>query len=291
MELMQNTRSLSHPTNVLSTRVASVRLKVFVEETFAVGAFICRGLNASLLFPMLNFLVLCAISHILFEISQLRIPYHLSMSGLEVIGGISAIITLLDASIKFYDSTRNNMKLPETFESVRRQLPVILHVLQTCANDLGPSKDSIPSDVCDALENILDSCCEKARKLREIFEMVIPGEKDTREKRYTKVIRRLGKNNKVEEIMAALTQDVQLLVNNHAVNSSTLEQNGKLEDILKEMKSIKSSALEEDCMALAFHSGGGAQTNNVQSGSGQQINNNANVGTQNFHSGKEQPSS
>jgi hypothetical protein len=114
------------------------------------------------------------------------------------------------------------------------------------------------SDVCDALENILDSYSEKARKLREIFEMVIPGEKDTWEKRYAKVIRRLGKGNKVEELMTTLTQDVQLIVNDHAVKSATLRQNNELEDILKEMKSVKISTPDEEYTALAFNSGRGA---------------------------------
>jgi hypothetical protein len=212
------------------------------------------------------------------------------MSGLEVIGGISAIITLLDASIKVYDSARNGMKLPETFESVQRRLPVILHILQACENNLESGKVSTSSDVYEALENILDSCSENARKLREIFEMVIPGERDTWEKRYAKVIRRLGKGNKVEELMVSLTQDVQLVVNHHAVNSATPEQNVELDHILKEMKSVRSSTSEGEHTALAFHSGGGAQTNNVNSGNGQQINNNSHVGTQNFHSGKTQPS-
>ena len=123
--------------------------------------------------------------------------------------------------------------------------------------------------------------------MREIFEKVIPGEKDTWEKRYAKVIRRLGKGNKVEELMATLTQDVQLIVNNNAVKSATREQNVELEDILKEMKSIQSSAAEEEPPALAFHSDGGAQTNNINSGSGQQINNNAHVGSQHIYSGEE----
>ncbi|KAJ5611988.1 TPR repeat protein [Penicillium lagena] len=206
------------------------------------------------------------------------------MSGLEVIGGISAIVALLDTSIQVYDSARNDIKLSKTFESVRRRLPVILHILQACENDLKPGSDSMPSDIYDALEKVLDSCNEKARKLREIFEMVIPGEKDTWEKRYAKVIRRLGKGSKVEELMAMLTQDVQLLVNNHAVNSATAEDNAKLKNILKEMESVTSSTTEEEHSALTFHSGGGAQTNNVNSGSGQQINNNAHVGTQHFQS-------
>ncbi|KAJ5183227.1 TPR repeat protein [Penicillium capsulatum] len=206
------------------------------------------------------------------------------MSGLEVIGSISAIITILDASIKIYDNTRNDMKLPEVFESVRRQLPVILQILQTCENNLEPSKDSMPLDVCEALEKILDACDEKARKLREIFEMVIPGEKDTWEKRYAKVIRRFGKGNKVEELMTTLTQDVQLIVNHHAVNSATLDQNSALKNILQEMQSVQSSTTAEEHSALTFHSAGGAQTNNVNSGGGQQINNNAHVGTQYFQS-------
>lgn len=211
------------------------------------------------------------------------------MSGLEVIGGISAVITLLDATIKVYDSARKDMKLSETFEVVRRRLPVILHILQTCKSDLEPRKESMPSDVCESLEKILDACDAKTRKLREIFERVIPGEKDTWDKRYAKVIRGFGKGGKVEELMTALTEDVQLIVNNHAVKSTTPEQNAELEDILKEIKSVKPSIAEEDHRALMFHCGGGTQTNNVNSGSGQQVNNNAPVGTQNFHSGKEQP--
>lgn len=154
------------------------------------------------------------------------------MSGLEVIGGISAVISLLGASIKIYDSAQNDAKLSETFEVVRRRLPVILHILQKCKDDLEPGKYSMPSDVCVALERILDACDEKARKLREIFERVVPGEKDTREKRYAKVIRRLGKGNKVEELIASLTQDVQLIVNHNGVNSATPEHNAELKHIL-----------------------------------------------------------
>jgi hypothetical protein len=38
---------------------------------------------------------------------------------------------------------------------------------------------------------------------------------------------------------------------------------------------------------MTFSSGGGAQTNNVNTGSGQQVNNNAAVGTQNYYFGKD----
>lgn len=69
----------------------------------------------------------------------------------EVIGAISAVITLIDTSIQFYDSAQKDIKLSETFEVVRRRLPVIRQTLATCKNNLAPQEESIPGDVCDAL--------------------------------------------------------------------------------------------------------------------------------------------
>jgi len=208
------------------------------------------------------------------------------MSGLELIGGISAIIGIIDASIRIYDSARKDLKLSETFEAVRRRLPIILDTLQTCKNHLQPINATIPADVCEALEKILEACDENAGKLRQIFEKVLPGENDAWEKRYLKIVQRLGKGNKVEDLMASITIDVQLIVNNHGVKSAKPEQNAELENIIKEMKSVQPSVPEEESRAMTFKSGGGPQTNNVNHGSGQQINNNASVGTQNFNSGK-----
>jgi hypothetical protein len=145
----------------------------------------------------------------------------------------------------------------------------------------------MPEDVCEALEKILDACDANASNLRSIFEKIIPGESDTRQKRYLKVLRRLGKGNKVEELMRSIAEDVQLIVNHDAVRSADAQQNLELENIIKEMKEIDSSVPNEDNMGMTFNSGGGAQTNNLNTGNGQQINNNAPVTTQNFGPGKE----
>lgn len=210
------------------------------------------------------------------------------MSGLEVIGGISAVISLLDASIKIYDSACHDIKLPATFEVIRRRLPVLLHTLETCKRHLQLRKDAIPEVACEAIETTLDACDTKASNLRGIFEKILPGDSDTWEKRYLKVLRRLGKGNKVEELMGSMTEDVQLIVNHNAVQSADRQQIVELENILKEMKSVDSSVPDEESSTMAFSSGGGAQTNNVNTGNGQQINNNAHVGTQHFNSGKDQ---
>ncbi|KAB8256696.1 TPR-like protein [Aspergillus pseudonomiae] len=190
------------------------------------------------------------------------------MSGLDVIGSISAIISLLDTSIKIYDSARNDIKLSSTFEAVRRRLPVLLHTLETCKNHLELRKDTIPEDVCHALEKSLDACDAKASNLRGIFEKVIPGESDTREKRYLKILRRLGKGNKVEELIRSITEDVHLITNHDMVQSANPQQNLELDDILKEMNSVDSSAPDEENLGMTFMNGGGTQYNYVHRGHG-----------------------
>jgi hypothetical protein len=82
--------------------------------------------------------------------------------------------------------------------------------------------------------------------------------------------------------MVCITEDIQLVVNHHAVKSAGPEQMRALEEIIKEMRSVQSTLSEEEDRGLTFNSQGGAQTNNVNSGHGQQINNNAAVGTQNY---------
>ena len=109
-------------------------------------------------------------------------------------------------------------------------------------------------DVCEALEKILEACDEKAGKLRQIFEKVLPSDNDAWEKRYVKVVKRLGKGNKVEELMVLITEDVQLVVNHHAVKSARPEQMAELEKIIKEMKSARSSMLEEEGLDMTFNS-------------------------------------
>ena len=106
------------------------------------------------------------------------------MSGPEVIGGISAVIGIIDASIKIYNSARKDSKLSETFTTVCRQLPILLDTLWMCKDLLEPIIDSLPADVCTALEQILDACDDKAGKLQHIFKKDLPGEEDAWEKRY-----------------------------------------------------------------------------------------------------------
>lgn len=208
------------------------------------------------------------------------------MSVLVVMGAMSALISSIDASIKVFDSAQHDSKLPRTFEVVGRRLPVLLNTLETCKSHLDSKRDTIPEDVCKALEKNLEVCAAKASNLRGIFEKVLPGESDTRKRRYSKTLYRLGQGNKVEELMESIVEDVQLIVNHDIVQPSRLQQNSELEQVIEEMKSVKPSLPDDELPNMDFTSGGGVQMNNFNGGSGQQINNNASVGIQHFSSGK-----
>ena len=98
------------------------------------------------------------------------------MSGVEVIGAISAVIGIIDACVKIYDRAQIDVKLSQTFRVVARRLPLLADTLPTCKTPHEPPKSSIPSDVWKALEDTLESCEERARNLRTIFEEVITTE-------------------------------------------------------------------------------------------------------------------
>jgi hypothetical protein len=65
------------------------------------------------------------------------------------------------------------------------------------------------------------------------------------QERYTKVVRRLGKGNKMEELLKAITADVQQVVNNDAVRSAGPEQHQQLGKIIHELQSLDSSTSDE----------------------------------------------
>lgn len=91
------------------------------------------------------------------------------MSGLEVIGGISAIISFLDASKKLYDSVQRDTNLPKTFQTIGSRLPVIRHTLETCETTLKLKIDSLPENVYEELDNLVYACQAKAKNLEEIL--------------------------------------------------------------------------------------------------------------------------
>jgi len=86
-----------------------------------------------------------------------------------VIGGISAVIGITDASVKVWKGARKDLKLSETFETVANRLPVLRDTLQTCYEHLEPVQNTLPADTADSLSKTVNSCKSKAEKLHTVF--------------------------------------------------------------------------------------------------------------------------
>ena len=163
------------------------------------------------------------------------------MSGLEVLGGISAVIGIIDGSLKVWDRVHKDLKLGATFEIVDNRLPILRELLATCRTNFEPIANDIPADTARALLKSVKSCRSKADELKVIFEETIPSRGEQWYERYSKVARRLGKGNKVEELLKAIAEDTQNLVNYHAVKSASPSLYAKLEDFVNGMNSLKPS--------------------------------------------------
>ncbi|KAJ5652614.1 hypothetical protein N7507_010040 [Penicillium longicatenatum] len=170
---------------------------------------------------------------------------------------------ILDASKKLYDNVQRDINLPKTFQVVGYRLPVIRHTLETCEAKLKLNINSVPENVCEELDNLIYACQRKAKNLEGIFEKVIPGPSDTLHKRYSTALRRLGKGTEVEQLMKAITEDVQFVVSHHAVMSADQRQNTDLDEVIREIESLPSSA-------QIVNSGAGTQINCNNNGSGKQ---------------------
>lgn len=167
------------------------------------------------------------------------------MSGLEVVGGISAVIAIIDASIKVYQGAKSDAKLPETFRTIADRLPLLLSTLQTCHDQLYMTEASIPKDVTKSFLSITQRCKAQARSLRDIFEETIPGENAGRLERYKTSVKSLGKGKRVEELVLSISEDIRVVVDYQSVKSAQPELSESLEDLINEIKDMKPSIPEE----------------------------------------------
>ena len=99
-----------------------------------------------------------------------------------------------------------------------------------------------------------------------------------------KVASRLGKGNKVEELMESITKDVQLVVNHRAFQSAPTEQHQQLEQVLQEVQSLDSSIDDGETEGTNVTNWYGKQ--NVITGDGQQFIYETMSGTQHFSFGE-----
>ncbi|KAF7547354.1 hypothetical protein G7Z17_g7786 [Cylindrodendrum hubeiense] len=180
------------------------------------------------------------------------------MSGAEaglVIGLISGIISIVEATWKIYVDIKDTKCLPRTFHQTAETLPLVEDTLQTAKGYM--DEHDLPEESRKAMKHILEGCKSKVGKLQQIFEEISPQPEDSRFASYRKVACALGKGSRVETLMDGILKDVTTLVQNHGIKAVTKNEFEVLTKAIQDLKALPSSLMAEDSPAKVSHSGSG----------------------------------
>jgi hypothetical protein len=185
------------------------------------------------------------------------------MSGAEVIGLISGVISIIETAKMAYDAAADAKGQPEEFRQVAARLPLVIALLNS-------AKGGVPKLTAaeqEALETILQSCEDKAESLEKLFRRVVRKDDDKWYERYEKAVVAVTKGKKVESLMKEILKDVQVIVCDKLKEIATSDQVKELGEAIKEMKELPSSLQEETGSVNQKHSGRGDNIAHRGSGS------------------------
>lgn len=189
-----------------------------------------------------------------------------------VLGLISSILSIIDATRQVYDAVNDETGLPKNFRQTAARLPLVSSLLEDAE---GYVDGTVDVRAKDALAETLKNCKTRAENLHELFEKVLPVEGDSRIDRYAKAARSIGKGGRVETLMAGILGDLQLL---------TLEFPGVTNARRKE--NLTRAVQDVQNMEPSLDDGFQKSPMNVNSGSGTQ-NNNTGTGAQYVNTGNQ----
>jgi hypothetical protein len=198
------------------------------------------------------------------------------MSGAEaafVVGLISGVISIIEATKTVYDAAKDAKGQPEAFRRVAARLPLVIEILHSAEK----KTQTLDETAQEALEPILDSCKAKAENLKKIFQKVIRKDDDKWYDRYKKALGTLGKGDKVECLMEGILKDIQVLVCERLMGTATDAQVKEIEEAIKQMNEMPSSLPDEAGGVIQTHTGSG---HNISTSGG---NTNINSGTGEFY--------
>jgi N-terminal domain on NACHT_NTPase and P-loop NTPases len=183
------------------------------------------------------------------------------MSGAEaiaVLGLISSIIAIVDATKQIYDAAQNAKGLPSAFREVSDRLPIITNILSSANLDIR-NKDEAS---CLGVKPVIEACETKAKTLKELFQEAIPAGSAGNLQRYWKVVKAYGHGNEVENLMKAILEDVQLLACEHGMKTVTKDQQNEIAQAITDVSAVAPSVPEhvfQDPTLSAINSGSGTQ--------------------------------
>jgi hypothetical protein len=172
------------------------------------------------------------------------------MSGLEIVGGITAAITLVDTTLELRRRYIAASEVPQAFEEVMNRLPLVKQTLLQAKENAG-NGNITPEDAQAAMKAVT-SCREKTMKLEQIFIEVAPVEEGASVRaRWNQVRKTMKHSDKVEYLAKGIFQDLQTLAQRWSMDAVTRQD---LKDAMNRLESIEPSM--EDTSNSVYGSGG-----------------------------------
>ena len=200
------------------------------------------------------------------------------MSGVEVVGLISGIVSIVDAIVKIHGAIQNTSGLPSAFHNVALRLPLLRESLLAAQEGI---KDGADEGSYSALKRVLEGCEKKASSLERKFRAMRIEPNASKARRYIASIRALRMSGRVEELMDSILDDMQLLIGNYAIQAATRTQ---VQDLVMEMRETREDATASPggghfpsihnygTGLQSIHTGEGNQ--NINTGTGSQLSGN-----------------
>jgi hypothetical protein len=200
------------------------------------------------------------------------------MSGAEaslIIGLISGIVAIVDATKTVYDAVKDQHGLPDALREVAKRLPLVKDNLEKVKTFVESGR--MGDEAMEAAKHVLEHCNQRVADLETIFKKVSPLEGDSRMNRYFKAVKTLGKDGKVEKLMKGILEDLSILA-----TRSGMETKDDIENLSKALSEL--SVLPPSVPDHVFDE---TKTSykNTNSGSGTQHNYNPSGGENVFYSG------
>jgi predicted signal transduction protein with EAL and GGDEF domain len=145
---------------------------------------------------------------------------------------------IVDRAKAHHDVATDENGLPDNFDEASSRLQIIRSILKYIEAQV--QNLEVDEATCIAMMPIVVACEQKARKLEETFQKILPQTVKSRPDRYIGAAEALGSGPRVETLLKGMLEDIQLLASNHGIRGFT---NFQLQEIAEAIKEISESEL------------------------------------------------
>lgn len=157
-----------------------------------------------------------------------------------LLGLISNIITIIDATKQIYDATNEETGLPNNaFRQAGTRIPLVQDILQETLKYI--EKNDLDEWDCETLVEVLNVCAGKANSMMQLFRIVIPNSGTSQTEQYRKSAQTRG-----VALMKRILEDMLVLASVDGISSITGSKVLNIKNAVAELSQVPPSITEQE---------------------------------------------